>query len=766
MDKKSNIRTTQLQSKAQAVDCKKSDGTSTKPWPRQNKKREGNGTTSKNESNRKNPTFQRGKGCDKRPRARSGDGFLGGKEDTRLADNEAELGSVFVQGSKKQNLNHLLNFQYAPRGSAPAGGVLTRTPLRRHGLVHSSIHPHNRELFLQSNCQFVVRADGDYSVHMLEPDLPVKWDQIEQIIVRSPSELACPVCLHTPVAGRITRCGHVYCWPCALHYLALADDTPGVSRSPPWRPCPVCAQAMDAKSLKSVKVYTQVYRGVGATMSMRLVRRQRGSTIVEPAPSRDGRRAPLIGLHLPSVSHQSEATQYAKLLTADLQEVKDILTKDRKELTDQVQAEIDSSEICFIEEALHLLKLREKELYTAPVKEVQKKKKINSTNDNQTNTINIVTQSDESSKNKITIDWFNVSGENGEGTPELFQPIKELKAEEVFEDFSSGTVPHMEVKSVLNPAAEPFVLTGVTTVEEDGILDDIISPGIELNDDLISAIDAENQAKYFYFYQASDGQAAFLHSVNVRLLSASWGSLVCAPLLIEGKLLRRESGSATTEVRRRMPCATHLPMHCPFDVVELELVPPDVTSQALDVFKEELVERARRRQKADREEKRREYRIRQQQEGQKQRAPNMSSLAHFPAAPHVDWQPLATSPDTVESVGSQASSLASKESADGSSQGMSFAKMASSQGVWTVRTPKQAAPPTVQMTNLDNVDGYDEDVLHAPPSLNLSDAITAALLNTSLKGTTEVASTSGGGKKKKKKQKAKVLFATGIQPKF
>ena len=24
----------------------------------------------------------------------------------------------------------------------------------------------------------------------------------------------CPICLEAPVAARLTKCGHVYCWPC------------------------------------------------------------------------------------------------------------------------------------------------------------------------------------------------------------------------------------------------------------------------------------------------------------------------------------------------------------------------------------------------------------------------------------------------------------------------------------------------------------------------------------------------------------------------
>lgn len=35
---------------------------------------------------------------------------------------EFEAGSVFNSGSKKQNINHLLNFQFEPRGNKNAQG--------------------------------------------------------------------------------------------------------------------------------------------------------------------------------------------------------------------------------------------------------------------------------------------------------------------------------------------------------------------------------------------------------------------------------------------------------------------------------------------------------------------------------------------------------------------------------------------------------------------------------------------------------------------
>lgn len=36
--------------------------------------------------------------------------------------------------------------------------------------------------FVIFSCQFVVKEDGDYKVNLMDPDLPLKWEQIEEIV--------------------------------------------------------------------------------------------------------------------------------------------------------------------------------------------------------------------------------------------------------------------------------------------------------------------------------------------------------------------------------------------------------------------------------------------------------------------------------------------------------------------------------------------------------------------------------------------------------
>lgn len=103
----------------------------------------------------------------------------------------------------------------------------------------------------------------------------------------------CPICLSDFCAARITKCGHVYCWPCILHYLALDDKT--------WRKCPICHEAVHKKDLKrfliclscevdhpifsfscSVTIYKERSYKVQNVITMRLMKQASDSTIAVP----------------------------------------------------------------------------------------------------------------------------------------------------------------------------------------------------------------------------------------------------------------------------------------------------------------------------------------------------------------------------------------------------------------------------------------------------------------------------------------------------
>ncbi|XP_017127279.1 RING finger protein 10 [Drosophila elegans] len=301
---------------------------------------------------------------DKRPRARGGGGGTydfpasrgedwtpgGARLDhygagyPRSGDFEHELNSVYAQGSKKQNLNHLLNFHCVPR-------ELQRGGHHQHHQQHHGLgirkQRYNKEQFLQANFQFVIRSGAKAEVNG-SPDTLIDWSYIEQINIQTTEELQCPICLYPPVAAKLTRCGHAYCWPCLLHYLSLSDKT--------WRKCPICYDAIHAGDLKSCTIEQQRDLQVGEKITFQLMRRRKGCMYIEKQAAGLGETIE----RFPFVSAGEEAKRYSKFLIAKRSDVGAIIERERGELL----AESDDScpEDVFIQQALVMLQERGEKL--------------------------------------------------------------------------------------------------------------------------------------------------------------------------------------------------------------------------------------------------------------------------------------------------------------------------------------------------------------------------------------------------------------------
>lgn len=278
---------------------------------------------------------------DKRPRNRTGN--LCERYRNEVTDDYVD--EIFnKQGSKKVSLNHLLNFHLAP--------LETRDVGTRRAAFNRNKHPkYNKELFLQANCQFIARSDGNYSVHEKNPDILVEWPFIEEIRLPSYEVPSCPICLYSPIAAKITRCGHIYCWPCILHYLALTDRT--------WQKCPICFEAVHKTELKSVSLQIRKSFNVGDEISMCLMKRVKGSLFSTPVVCESPKK-------LCSVNTDDDVARFQKLLLADKKDIYSIIERERSELKEVYLKEKDTPEACFIESALKLLEERETNINSKP----------------------------------------------------------------------------------------------------------------------------------------------------------------------------------------------------------------------------------------------------------------------------------------------------------------------------------------------------------------------------------------------------------------
>jgi Zinc finger, C3HC4 type (RING finger) len=289
-------------------------------------------------------------------------------------------------------LNHLLNFHYVQADAE----VSRASAFTKHGYHHRAhSKKYNKEQFLQANCQFVVKADSEYDYRQfsINPDALVEWDRIEKVLVSSSEESQCPICLYPPVCGRMTRCGHIFCFSCMLHYLSLTDKT--------WRKCPICYESVHLGDLRSAnsKQNHHPYK-VGGSIMMELMKRDKGSLQVLKAS--EVRKVP----DFPNFSDAEDALLHSKIIMANRQEILDIIEKEMLELEFQSIEDGDSCpENIFVQQAMEIMKQKQKELLQpkqaleeAEVSTTPLKEKLLSVSDDGNKSINDETDAGEGSK--------------------------------------------------------------------------------------------------------------------------------------------------------------------------------------------------------------------------------------------------------------------------------------------------------------------------------------------------------------------------------
>ncbi|XP_058456022.1 E3 ubiquitin-protein ligase RNF10 isoform X2 [Malaya genurostris] len=340
--------------------------------PRQSKRREQSSISGFKSENNRNSSGKNITACktrnqtnynyDKRSKQRLGDNFISENEinqtvaqykRTGLATPDLfparhELQSVYSPGSKKQSLNHLLNFHYAPREN----DLPMRYSKTGNNRTYMKKGTYNKEQFLQANCQFVVRDREDYTAILADPDLLVDWNKIEQINILGYEEPQCPICLYPPVAAKMTKCGHVYCWPCILHYLALSDKS--------WRKCPICYDAIHLSDLRSAVSKPFHSYTIGECATFQLMRRAKVSMNVVIAADVIEQQ------NIPFYRSKSENTTFSKLLLADKEEILNVIAREQEELENQMVVDgNDCPENMFVHQALDQLTQRKEHILSA-----------------------------------------------------------------------------------------------------------------------------------------------------------------------------------------------------------------------------------------------------------------------------------------------------------------------------------------------------------------------------------------------------------------
>uniref|UniRef100_A0AAQ6AKZ3 E3 ubiquitin-protein ligase RNF10 n=1 Tax=Amphiprion ocellaris TaxID=80972 RepID=A0AAQ6AKZ3_AMPOC len=413
---------------------------------------------------------QKSKNFDKRPPQRGGGrqyGVTGGGRREEVAETRrAEFSPAQFAGPKKISLNHLLNFTFEPRGGNGGVGDGGHACWGRRNKWGHKHKPFNKELFLQANCQFVVTDDQDYKAHFTDPDTLVNWDCVQQVRIYSHEVPSCPICLYPPLAARITRCGHIFCWPCMLHYLSLSDKS--------WSKCPICYEAVHTADLKSVVAMETRQYVAGDVITMRLMRREKGALVAMPSSQ-------WVKVEEPVRFGDACLSPYSKLLLTSPAQVLSLITEEKAVLQAQLSQEEDAQG-CFIQSALCLLQVKLHAYAWHPTFRC--------------------------------ISLYPVLQYSSAFDDEVEELIEDAVAEPP--DFSEAIL-----ESVLEEPPEPMMAAAPEPqLEEEGL-----ASQAEAGRPTASVV----HGPYYYFYQADDCQQMFLHPVNVRCLLREYGSLEASP---------------------------------------------------------------------------------------------------------------------------------------------------------------------------------------------------------------------------------------------
>ncbi|KAJ3604643.1 hypothetical protein NHX12_029383 [Muraenolepis orangiensis] len=716
------------------------------PGPRRN-------NTQKSKTFDKRP-LQRGAG---RPYGVAGGGRREEVEETR----RAEFSPAQYAGPKKISLNHLLNFTFEPRGGNGVPGEGGYTCWGRRNKWGHRHKPFNKELFLQANCQFVVTDDQDYKAHFTDPDTLVSWDCVQQVRIYSHEVPSCPICLFPPVAAHITRCGHIFCWPCMLHYLSLAEKS--------WATCPICYEAVHTTDLKSVVAMETRQYAVGDVMTMRLMRREKGALVAMPSSQ-------WVKVEEPVRFEDPSLSQYSKLLLASPAQVLSLLAEEKDALQLQLSQEGDA-QCCFIQSALCHLQEQEEVLLKSQ-KAAEDRLDLSYLTLVETVVPTIITTTSVTSTKPVlqyTSAFDDEVAELPEEAPEEEPQLPEgmlesLLEEEVTEGAPAADLdqerPEKEEEEIhSNRGAEGGRPTGLAS-----------------------------HVPYYYFYQAEDCQQMFLHPVNVRCLLREYGSLEASPDTITARVVETEGHTVTEEVRRRHRYLAHLPLTCEFSICELALQPPILSKETMDTFADDLEKRKRLRQKKDRDEKRRERRIEMEENRKQGKYPEvyipLENLQQFPAfgSPPQNCVPVVQLDFTLAPPSPLSSSPASDGmmfptlngqhasptlgSVEEDSHCMSFAQMLRD-GKARADAGARIAPKKDMLLSLPTPDSEGEsDGSERVPVPSFQNSFSQAFeeaLQQMGSGPAATAATAAqpvvvpeekGGKKKKKKQK--ILFSTSL----
>ncbi|KAI9309191.1 hypothetical protein BJ944DRAFT_194635 [Cunninghamella echinulata] len=538
------------------------------------------------------------------------------------------------------SLNHLLSFSFPARQQQPA-----YTPRRTKT---TSYQPYNKERFLNANYRFIVKATGNYIANTIEPDSSFDWDDIEQVLIAGDENPSCPICLSPPTAARVTKCGHIFCFNCILHYLELRDP------KKQWRKCPICWESIYARDMKSVRnihpfavikssnkepsssstsntAITNNQSNLstmheGDSIELCLMQRSSKSTLAFPISDTWPINDDLVAKyhHNSRSSHLTmmpwhftpDALLFGRFMLAtpeylllendrDIRELKDAL-KDAKEWGAH-------EDIKFIEQGLRQLLTEAEEISQLHLnknldRDIELAKQFLNRVKNEQHEQHV------RERTRKSIDYSGKGLNNSNTTESSSSAVAVVDEKDIPEAYKQL---HMQLAGSNDL---PLSSTSSSSDKNDNN-DNKKTPHLHQQHQQHQQHQLKVPTTEYYFYQAKDGQHIYLHPLDIKILKHEFGDYQDFPESLTVKSTCIQETSLTEDVRKKFKYLGHLPLSCEITFIEID-VKPLVSKDTWIHFQHELKLRNKKRQdRIKREEKARKIATIKQQQQQQQENP-------------------------------------------------------------------------------------------------------------------------------------------------
>lgn len=591
---------------------------------------------------------------------------------------------------------------------------------------------------MHANYRFIVDPRGDYRAQSVDADIHLDWNAVLQILASSTSQDAsCPICLGTPVAPRMAKCGHIFCLPCLIRYMHSEDDGKVPEKKARSKKCPLCWDIIYTSETRPVRWYTGQEGEPpreGADVVLRLVMRTTGSTLAMP---RDGADALGEDEDIPW-HYAAEVMDYARIMRGGEGYMLDQFDGEIR-LLEQQQKE---DELMFGEDNVEWMRKAVRTIHEA-------KEKVKGIG----NPPEMPAKPAEPKPKKAPI----VFHDNEEGTPDMYTIRNAAKSGQSLHSTPQTHTPPSEVASTAPTAPSDTSDTQTSNSRKLSVSSHSSRASHGLNSTLAEIRNRQHHDHHhtpseYYFYQAL--LHYYLSPLDIRILKAAFGNFASFPSTILPRVERVSTGHVVDDdLRKRTKYLAHLPYGCEVNFLECDWT-DTVAPEILERFKLEIEKR--RKRNLDKETREEKARVRAEK----------AEYAEFAAArrkrPSIsekfsaeDFQPLASG-SVSDSAAPGDADTTSTSPPWPARRGQGFASLASpstspsaSRTVWGTAAVASSTSPIIAPVEHDAVDdgwlqGWEKDLLQEEDLIAKAQAISL--------GEGEASKKQAGSKKKKAKK--------------